>query len=92
MQSVSATLWDIKPGKKLRIDDPGRVARVESTVDIQKGRSYFDSNVLFEFNKAYGSSPLNFIPDEPVKEHLSKLKTGQTIVWAAFNEEKTTNW
>ena len=48
----------------------------------------FDSNVLFEFNKAYGSSPLNFIPDEPVKEHFSKLKTGQTIVWAAFDEAK----
>ena len=46
----------------------------------------FDSNILFQFNKTYGSTPLNFIPDEPVKEHLAKIKTGETIVWGAFDE------
>ena len=47
----------------------------------------FDSNILFQFNKTYGSTPLNFIPDEPVKEHLAKIKTGETIVWGAFDEK-----
>lgn len=27
----------------------------------------FDPDVLFDFNKEHGTSPLNFIPDEPVK-------------------------
>ena len=49
------------------------------------GKDY-DVDSLFEFNKKYGTSPLNFIPDEPVKEHLSKIKSGETEVWGAFQK------
>jgi hypothetical protein len=45
-----------------------------------------DVDELFEFNKTYGSSPFNFIPDAPVLEHLSKVTTGDTLVWGAFWE------
>ena len=45
-----------------------------------------DVDQLFEFNKTYGSTPLNFIPDEPVKEHLAKVATGETVVWGAFQD------
>ena len=43
---------------------------------------------LFDFNKTYGTSPLNFIPDEPVREHLGKVATGETLVWGAFFEDE----
>jgi len=46
----------------------------------------FDSEVLFQFNKTHGSTPLNFIPDGPVREHLGGIKDGTTLVWAAFVE------
>jgi anhydro-N-acetylmuramic acid kinase len=45
----------------------------------------FDPAVLFDFNKKHGTSPLNFIPDEPVKAHFAKVKTGETTVWGAFD-------
>ena len=48
-------------------------------------RSY-DWQALFDFNKTHGSTPLNFIPDEPVKAHLQKIATGQTVVWGAFDQ------
>ena len=34
---------------------------------------------------------VKFIPDEPVKEHLAKIKTGETIVWGAFDETTMTS-
>eukprot|EP01083_Nonionella_stella_P262375 892233_1 len=43
-----------------------------------------DAGLLFIFNKTHGSTPFNFIPDEPVKKHLAKIKTGETSVWGAF--------
>eukprot|EP01084_Bolivina_argentea_P155326 270681_1 len=43
-----------------------------------------DAELLFLFNKTHGSTPFNFIPDEPVKKHLAKIKTGETSVWGAF--------
>jgi threonine synthase len=48
----------------------------------------FDANILFKFNKTHGSSPLNFIPDEPVIAHFGKLKSGKTKVWGAFDTNK----
>ena len=48
----------------------------------------FDSEVLFQFNKTHGSTPHNFIPDGPVREHLRKLATGKTVVWGAFAGEE----
>jgi ribosomal protein S18 acetylase RimI-like enzyme len=44
----------------------------------------YDPEALFAFNKEHGSTPLNFIPDEPVREHFRRLATGETTVWAAF--------
>jgi len=48
----------------------------------------FPVDTLFEFNKTHGSTPHNFIPDGPVREHLSKIETGETIVWGAFLQEE----
>lgn len=39
---------------------------------------------LFRFNKEYGTSKLNFIPDIPVRKHFNKVATGETLVWGAF--------
>ena len=47
----------------------------------------FDTEALFAFNKEHGSTPHNFIPDGPVREHLGKLGSGETIVWGAFAGE-----
>jgi len=44
----------------------------------------FDFERLLSFNQQHGSSPMNFIPEEPVRDHLSKLASGATKVWAAF--------
>ena len=40
--------------------------------------STFDPEVLFAFNKQHGSSPLNFIPDEPVKVMITRTHTNFT--------------
>jgi anhydro-N-acetylmuramic acid kinase len=48
----------------------------------------FDQAALFAFNKEHGTSPLNFIPDEPVKAHFAQLATGKTKVWGAFDGDK----
>lgn len=45
----------------------------------------YDSEKLFQFNKKHGSTPHNFIPDGPVREHFSKISTGLTTVWGAFH-------
>lgn len=45
----------------------------------------FDPELLFEFNKTHGSTPLNFIPDGPVRKHFEGLSDGSTVVWAAFD-------
>lgn len=45
----------------------------------------FDPNFLYDFNTKHGSTPHNFIPEAPVREHLSKLSTGETVVWGAFD-------
>eukprot|EP00519_Triparma_laevis_P013394 CAMPEP_0182490054 /NCGR_PEP_ID=MMETSP1321-20130603/34_1 /TAXON_ID=91990 /ORGANISM="Bolidomonas sp., Strain RCC1657" /LENGTH=1079 /DNA_ID=CAMNT_0024692183 /DNA_START=288 /DNA_END=3527 /DNA_ORIENTATION=+ len=55
-------------------------------ISYRQLESSFDPDVLFEFNKKHGSTPHNFIPDEPVKKHFSKLATGETTVWGAFSE------
>ena len=34
------------------------------------------------------SQPLNFIPEEPVRAHLAKLATGETVVWGAFQQDE----
>ncbi len=46
----------------------------------------FDPEALFEFNKLHGSTPHNFIPDEPVRAHFNKVATGETLVWGAFDQ------
>jgi len=43
---------------------------------------------LFTFNKTHGSSPLNHIPDAPVRAHLGRIADGRTHVWAAFEEAR----
>jgi anhydro-N-acetylmuramic acid kinase len=45
----------------------------------------FSSDELFDFNKKHGSTPHNFIPDGPVRDHLAKIATGETTVWGAFD-------
>lgn len=57
-------------------------------IEYRQLESTFDPEVLFEFNKTHGSTPLNFIPDGPVREHLNKIKTGETTVWGAFDGDK----
>ena len=47
-----------------------------------------DPEALFQFNKEHGSTPLNFIPDGPVREHFGRLATGETTVWAAFSGDE----
>lgn len=49
--------------------------------------SDFSSEELFQFNKTHGTSPLNFIPDGPVKEHFNGITSGNTLVWAAFMDD-----
>ena len=46
----------------------------------------YDPEALFAFNKEHGTSPLNFIPDEPVRAHFGRLKSGETTVWGAFDD------
>jgi len=48
----------------------------------------FDIDLLFQFNKTHGSSHLNLIPDDGVQEHLSKLTSGEGIVWGAFHDSE----
>ena len=65
-------------------------SRLASSIRTLQGVDYklldrdFSPDELFDFNKTYGSSPLNFIPDAPVREHLGKIATGETLVWGAF--------
>ena len=33
----------------------------------------FSAETLFKFNKTHGSSPLNYIPDGPVREHFDQV-------------------
>lgn len=40
---------------------------------------------LFAFNKKFGSTPHNFIPDGPVREHLA---SPNTIVWGGVRDGK----
>jgi GNAT superfamily N-acetyltransferase len=64
---------------------------VEGNTWTYKGITYralertYDPEALFQFNKTYGSTPHNFIPDGPVREHFGKIATGETTVWGAFN-------
>jgi GNAT superfamily N-acetyltransferase len=60
--------------------------RVITGVEYRRLEPSFDSEALFAFNKEHGSTPLNFIPDDAVRAHLSRIATGETIVWAAFCE------
>jgi len=55
-------------------------------IDYKQLPKSYDWQALFDFNKTHGSTPLNFIPDEPVKAHLQKIATGQTVVWGAFDQ------
>mmetsp|Transcript_7002 Transcript_7002/g.14571 ORF Transcript_7002/g.14571 Transcript_7002/m.14571 type:complete len:706 (+) Transcript_7002:178-2295(+) len=59
---------------------------VRNGITYRRLESTYDPQVLFDFNKTHGTSPHNFIPDEPVKAHLAKLATGETTVWGAFAE------
>ena len=77
-QSSCAGTWSIK-GVEYKLLDRGT-----------------DPEKLFQFNKTYGtgfaatlkfcltvvagSTPHNFIPDAPVREHFAKVATGETLV------------
>ena len=66
---------------------PGADATVtRSGVDYRRLETTFDPEVLFQFNQEHGSTPHNFIPEGPVREHLGKVATGETLVWGAFCE------
>lgn len=60
---------------------------VRNGITYHRLESTYDPQILFDFNKAHGTSPYNFIPDEPVKTHFAKLATGETTVWGAFTED-----
>jgi GNAT superfamily N-acetyltransferase len=68
-------------------DAKGEPARTWSVKGIEYRRLEQDYpwEELFEFNKLHGSTPHNFIPDAPVRAHLSQLATGATTVWGAFD-------
>jgi len=53
-------------------------------IEYRQVESTYDPETLFQFNKTYGSTPHNFIPEGPVREHLGKIATGETVVWGAF--------
>lgn len=57
-------------------------------IEYKKLERTFDWNTLFAFNKEFGATPLNFIPDEPVMKHLSNIATGETVVWGAFDGDE----
>jgi anhydro-N-acetylmuramic acid kinase len=61
---------------------------VDRGITYRQIEKSFDSDVLYQFNKEHGSTPHNFIPDGPVREHLSKVATGETVVWGAFSESE----
>lgn len=55
-------------------------------VEYRQIERTYDPERLFQFNKTHGSTPHNFIPEGPVREHLGKIATGETTVWGAFVE------
>ena len=50
-----------------------------------------DVERLFEFLMRHGQTEHNWVPPEPIREHLSGLGDGQTSVWAAF-EGDVSQW
>ena len=59
---------------------PGADATVtRSGVDYRRLETTFDPEVLFQFNQEHGSTPHNFIPEGPVREHLGKVATGEGV-------------
>lgn len=73
-----------------RVVKPPNTAKAWSIkgIEYRQLEKDFPSSELFDFNKTHGSTPHNFIPDAPVREHLSKLATGETTVWGAFNDKQ----
>merc|ERR1719265_1784932 len=71
---------------------PAAPAAVLASSREAKGVTYrllergVDAEALFAFNKTHGSTPYNFIPDGPVREHLGKLASGVALAWGAFDE------
>lgn len=57
---------------------------VKDGIEYRQLEPTFDADALFDFNVTHGSTPHNFIPEEPVRAHLSRLATGETAVWGAF--------
>ena len=49
--------------------------QVRSGITYKQLPRDFNPNTLFEFNKKHGSTPLNYIPEGPVKEHFGKVIT-----------------
>ncbi len=47
-----------------------------------------DVERLFEFLMRHGQTEHNWVPPEPIREHLSGLGDGQTSVWAAFEGDE----
>lgn len=54
-------------------------------IEYRRLDASYNPSTLYDFNVKHGSTPHNFIPEGPVREHLSKLKTGETVVWGAFD-------
>merc|ERR1719424_575374 len=63
-------------------------ALVKDGIQYRQIPKDYDPNKLYDFNVTHGSTPHNFIPEEPVRAHLSKLATGETVVWGAFDGDE----
>jgi ribosomal protein S18 acetylase RimI-like enzyme len=72
------------PPDMLHVNQEGKSWTVKGITYRLIERSY-DPEALFQFNKTHGSTPHNFIPDGPVREHLGKIATGETMVRGAFS-------
>lgn len=79
--TATASLWR-KASRSLASAAPWNVKGVE----YRQVEPSYDPEKLFQFNKTFGSTPHNFIPDGPVREHFAKIATGETTVWGAFHE------
>ena len=57
-------------------------------VDVRRLSHDFDVERLFEFLMRHGKTEHNWVPAEPVREHLNGLAAGLISVWAAFDGDE----
>ena len=71
--------------KRPRTDDAKGPSFVKNGIHYRQLERSYDPAALYDFNVTHGSTPHNFIPEAPVRAHLSKLTTGETVAWGAFD-------